>query len=66
MKLTETGQMLLDCLHGYPISDRQRLWIFLMLDSADQMLDMLTYDRICGEDLSGAELIEKTEPEIED
>lgn len=32
----------------------------------DSMLDMLTYDRICGEDLSGAELIEKTEPEIED
>lgn len=32
----------------------------------DSMLDMLTYDRICGEDLSGAELIAKTEPEIED
>ena len=29
----------------------------------DSMLDMLTYDRICGEDLSGQELIEKTEPE---
>ncbi len=25
----------------------------------DSMLDMLTYDRICGEDLSGQELIEK-------
>ena len=43
MKLTETGQMLLDCLHGSPISDRQRLWIFLMLDSEDKILDMLTY-----------------------
>ena len=43
MKPTETEQMLLDCLHGYPIRDGQRLRIFLMLDSEDQMLDMLTY-----------------------
>ena len=43
MKPTETEQMLLDCLHSYPISDGQRLRIFLMLDSEDQILDMLTY-----------------------
>ncbi len=43
MKPTETEQMLLDCLHSYPIRDGQRLRIFLMLDSEDQILDMLTY-----------------------
>lgn len=43
MKPTETEQMLLDWMSYFPLKDGQRLRIFLMMETEQQMLDMMTF-----------------------
>ena len=43
MKPTKVEQLMIDWLQCFPIKEGQRVRIFLMMDTEDQMLDMMTY-----------------------
>ena len=43
MEVTETEQMLIDGLQLFPLKEGQRLRIFLMMDTEEQMLKMCQY-----------------------
>ena len=43
MKPTKVEQLMIDWLQCFPIKEGQRVRIFLMMDTEEQMLDMMIY-----------------------